>query len=210
LARDPDRICGCEKLVEVVAGELHEQPAAPSGQFGHRCRATCRGNHVGDPTIEPFARNRGERQDVRDRVRGGDHVGEAQDDHDSVGRILDEPNVGLEDDTEGSLRADQRLGDVEALLGQQVLERVSGDLPAEPSELGPDRRQGTGDGVAQLIQRRGVRVLLRGEGPGADVLTGRGQQVEPPNVVTGAPVSQCAGTARVVADHSPDRAPGVR
>ena len=43
--------------------------------------------------------------------------------------------------TQGALGADQRLGQVGAVLGQQVLQGVAGDLPGETAELGADHAE---------------------------------------------------------------------
>ena len=63
-----------------------------------------------------------------------------------------------------ALGADQRLGQLTPVLGQQVFQRVAGDLPAEPAELGAharempvgERRQ-FGDGVERRCPAAGVR-----------------------------------------------------
>ena len=63
---------------------------------------------------------------------------------------------------EGALGADQGPGEVAAVLGQQVLERVAGDLAAEAAELGADggevradqaRRSSASVGAARAVRR---------------------------------------------------------
>ena len=99
---------------------------------------------------------------------------------------------------------DERLGDIEATLRQQMLQRVAGHLPPEPAELRTDRRQIARHHVPQRGQRRrGVRrrpIVER------QPLAGAGDHVEGDHVVRRTAVAKCARTACVVADHAAERA----
>ena len=138
------------------------------------------------------------------------------------GRAVDQVQAGLQDGDARPLRARQRPGDVEALLGQQVVEVVAGD-PA---------RQVLGIAAADLV---GVAVA-KGLEPGVDLalappsaddplqlLLARGadghpgavveQDVQLVDLVGGPPGPQAhqrVDAARVVADHPAQRVVGVR
>jgi hypothetical protein len=87
-------------------------------------------------------------QNRRGGIGGVGHRGVAQDHEHPVGRVADQSEGCPEDEPEGAFAADERSGHVEAVLGQQVLQRVARDLAGEPAEFGPDRRQLAADQVA--------------------------------------------------------------
>ncbi len=105
---------------------------------------------------------------------------------------------------EGALGAGQEAGDVEAVLRQQVLQAVAGDLATEAAELGPDRAQAGGDQRPQPLADRRARALA--VGTEADPLAGSGHHLQRDHVVGGLAVAQGARAAGVVADHAADRA----
>ena len=123
----------------VGVGELDEQPALAGGQRrGRPPRPAGAGRRR-------RCASRGPRQlsDVDGSTRGMASAASAMRaiaDHDERGvrQVGDEPDARAGDDGEGTLAADEETGDVEAVLGQQVLEAVAGNLPAEPAELGAD------------------------------------------------------------------------
>ncbi len=120
-------------------------------------------------------------------------------------RVLDQPNRRRGQRGERALGAGHEGRDVEAVLGQQVLEAVAGDLTAERPELGTDRAEVVGDDGLQPIEHR-RRGLAGAEG---EPLPRHRHGIEPDDVVGRAPVRQRARAAGVVADHPADRAPGV-
>ena len=65
-------------------------------------------------------------------IGGGEDVGEADDREHPSPRARDQLERGAEDGDAGALGADQRPGDVEAVLGQQRVEvLVAGDAPRD-------------------------------------------------------------------------------
>ena len=137
-------------LLRRVARGLGEQPAAAARQVGHGGRAAPHPDHVDHPGVEALEGDREVRQQGGHRLGGGGHVGVAE--HRQRGRAGrgDQADGGLQGQREGALGAGQELGDVDAVLRQQVLERVAGHLAGEPAELGPDRGQIAVDQVAKV------------------------------------------------------------
>ena len=161
-------------------------------------------------------------QDLGDVVARAVDVGIAEHQQRLDGRAVDQVQAGLQDRDAGPLGARQRPGDVEAVLGQQVVEVVARD-PA---------RQVLGVAAADLV---GVAVAERLE-PGVDLalasapaddplqlLLGRGadghpravveQDVQLVDLVGGPPGPQAhqrVDAAGVVADHPAQRVVRVR
>ena len=115
--------------------------------------------------------------------------------------IGDQPDRRAEHQRQRALAADQRPGHVEAALGQQVLQRVAGDLPAEPAELGADRRELAVHQPPEVVEGARRRCAVQ-----AQPLPAAGDDVEADDVVRGPAVAQGAGAAGVVADHPADGA----
>ncbi len=152
---------------------------------------------VDDATIEPFAGHGLELQQVGDVVACIRHRGVAESQHQAMRGVGDELDRGSGDDAERPFGAGEEFRDVEAVLGQQVLERVSRDLAREPAELRADRAEVPGDELAQF----GEVVAPEGEeaSPAVDDL-----QLD--DVVRHASVAERAWAAGVVADHAADGA----
>ena len=109
----------------------------PAGSGGTADGPADAAHHVDQPGVHALDRQRGVREQRGDGVGGRRHVRVAEDDEHGCRRDRDQPHGGAEQRRDGPLRADQRLGQVGALLGQQVLQGVAGDLPAEAAQLGP-------------------------------------------------------------------------
>ena len=80
-----------------------------------------------------------------------DNVGEADSDEEPVTGLGDESERGLGQNSQGALGADEGSRQVEAFLRHEVLERVTGDLTLEPSELRAKDGKMLGN---QRLQRR--------------------------------------------------------
>ena len=130
------------------------------------------------------------------------HVGVAEDGEGRGRRLLDQPDGGAEDHAAGALGTDQRLRQVAAALGQQVLEGVAGHLPPEAAELGADRAAMPGE---NRLHRRCGRART-----GQQTLPGAVDDVQLHHVVRSSAVGQRVRTAGVVTDHAADGAAGVR
>ena len=143
-------------------------------------------------------------------VRRGGHVRIAQHGERTAPGLFDKADGRADRHRESSFATDQRAPDVEPVLGQQVLERVAGDLTAEAAQLRPDRgKSGPGHFVQRGQFSRTARIGLAAGLAEAEPLSGGGQHVESKHIVRGPPVTQRPRAARVIADHPADRAPGV-
>ena len=115
---------GCRPFFCMSPISLRSMPSSPTG----RCSST-----------------------MRDVVAGRVDVGVAEH-HEGPRRPgVDEPHGGLEHDDAGALGADERAGDVEAVLGQQLVEVVARHAPRDLGEAAADR---VGVAVAQVAQAR--------------------------------------------------------
>ena len=135
-------------------------------------------------------------------VGRGVGVREAEDGQRPHRRRLDEPDRRLQHRGARALGADERAGDVEPVLRQQLVEVVARD---PPGELGERRAHGRADPIGQLPQRRRPRTRPDGE-PFPPV----GEDVERVHVVDGLAPRHRVRPARVVADHAAERAAVVR
>ena len=93
------------------------------------------------------------RQQGGHRVGGRRHVGITEDDQHPGRTDPDQLDGGFGDDPERAFGADHRLRQVAAVLRQQVLQGIPGDLPREGAELGPDHLQ---PGLDQRVQARNL------------------------------------------------------
>jgi hypothetical protein len=115
------------RLVGVVAGELHHQPAVAVR------KRTQRGVgqvflvlKVDQDRVQALKLPGLVLQDPRHRVTGGGDVGVAEDHHRGVGRHLDQIQLGVQNGDEGALTSHQRPRDVEPGLRQQGIQVVAG------------------------------------------------------------------------------------
>ena len=189
-------------LGDVVTGQLDDQPAGAARQVrddggGHVAQS------LHDPLVEALDRRGLVGEQPGGGVGGLGHRGVAEHHESAHGGVGDQPDRRAQHQPEGPLAAHERAGDVEAALGQQVLQRVARHLPAEAAELGADRAERAGHQAVQVGQ--GARV---GRRPGAQLQPGAaaGDHVQADDVVRRAPVAQGPRAAGVVADHPADRA----
>ena len=109
-----------------LAAELGDQPSTAGGKTRlHPARETI---------VERFERGRLELHQLGDVVAGLEDVGVAQHDQAARRRAVDEPQRRFQDRHAGSLGADQRPRDVEAVLGQELVEVVARDAPRNVGE----------------------------------------------------------------------------
>ncbi len=73
----------------------------------------------------------------RDSIGGEKWIAEAEDGEHAEGRAGGEVERGGDDGGAGAFGADQRAGDVEVVLGQQLVEVVAGDAARNARELFP-------------------------------------------------------------------------
>ncbi len=140
--------------------------------------------------------------------RGGVvHVGEAEDQQHPGGGHRHQADGRAEDDAAGALGTDQGAGHVEAPLGQQPVQPVAGDLPAEPPQLGADR----GEMSVPQVTQPGVELLVAGGARAhAEQPSVGAQHVDALGDVGGGAPGHGVRTAGVVADHPADGAARVR
>ena len=195
-----------ERLVERLAADLDHEPSGARRQVGDGRGSAHSSDHVDQARVHAFDRDRLVRQQRRDRVGSRGHVRVAEDDEHGRGGDRHEPQRGLEDRPDGALGPHERLGEVRAVLGQQVLERVPRDLAGEPPQLGAQHVEVAvhelgepGDGVERPLPR------ARG-----DAATRAVDEVQREHVVGGAAVRDGTRAARVVADHPAERRAGPR
>ena len=151
-------------LLLALAAELDQQPAAPFGQERDVLRVDALLLHVVDEdVVEPFQPGRLGLQDLGDVVAGAVDVGIAEHQQRLDGRAVDQVQARLQDGDARPLRAREGPGDVEALLGQQVVEVVAGD-PAR-QVLGIAAADLVGVAVAEVLEP-GVDLSLAPAGRG--------------------------------------------
>ena len=156
--------------------------------------------------VQAFDGQRAVGQEGHGVVGGGGHVRISEDDEHRRGLAGHEPDRGLGDQGQGSLAADEEGGEVPPVLGQEVLQRVAGDLALEAAEAGADGREVGCDEFGQAVD--GVHAQAAGAGRG---LAPVGQeQAQPVDVVRGPPEGHGVGAAGVVADHAAEGRPVLR
>ena len=203
LGDEPLRLTGEHSLV--VAGEFDDEPACAVRQSGDRLGALGRDDAIEHPRIEPFARGDGEVAQQRRVMGGGDHVRVPEDDRCGVGRFPDELHLRCEHDAPCALGAGEGATDVEAVLRQQGLESVAGDLPGERAEMGADDAEAVGDERVEAWEERFRVRLVEVDDRAVDEHDGERQEVRARPAV-----AERTRAARVVADHAADRAARVR
>ena len=158
------------------------------------------------PRVEPLD---GGRAVGEERGRGVGRLGHrrvAEHDEPAERGVGDQPHRRAEHHGERALAAHQGAGDVEAALGQQVLERVARHLPAEAAELRADRGQLARHELVQIAEDARAGAVR----PEVQPLARAGDDVERHDVVRRPAVAEGPGAAGVVADHPADRAAVVR
>ena len=203
----------------VGRGDLGQQPRAALGQQRDLGEPELPVDQPADDApVEPLHRDRGEGQDLDDGVTRDVDLGEAEHEQALVGRVLDQPQPRPEDRHAGPLRADQRAGDVKAVLRQELIEVVARHAPLDGREaladrrrvLVPDRDQLTVDRRPRIVpgEDPGQRRLVRRADPEARPV--RRQHLELDDVLDRLAGQHRVRPAGVVADHPAERAAAVR
>ncbi len=200
------------------AAELDQQPGVAGRQQVERLPVGAAGEVVVDQeAVHPLEADRCRGEDLRDGLGGAHDVRIAEHgEHAGRGR-RGEADGRLEEGDTGPLRAGEGAGEMEAALGEEVVEVEPRDPPREPWEALADQR-----GVA-VAQGAELAVDLAAPPAGADdavdLALGRrphpqaeplgGEDLQLLDVVRGAAGGQRVDAAGVVADHSADGAPAV-
>ncbi len=122
-----------------VSAELDEQESLALGQQVDVVGVQALGAHVVDQLgVEAFEPDRSVLADHRHVVAGGVDVGVAEHDQGSGGSVLDELHGGVQDDDAGSLGTDERLGHVEAALGEEPIQVEARHAPGDVGVPGAD------------------------------------------------------------------------
>src|SRR5580692_10425776 len=112
---------GGESLRRRGAAGLDQQPAASLGQIRYRSRSLVLAYHFHQARIDSLdSLGRVSEQD-RDRVRGGGHVGIAENDERRRPGRRYKADDRAQHQHAGSLGADERFGEISAVLRQQML-----------------------------------------------------------------------------------------
>ncbi len=144
------RACARDRLGLGVAGELGEEPGRAPRQVGGRAAAGA--DHLHDALVEPLAGHQRVVEQTRHVVGRVEDGGVAEHGEHPVLRVAHQPHGGTEHHGERALAADQEPVEPAAVLGQQLLERITGDLAREPAELRADRAE---VGLRQLLEPAG-------------------------------------------------------
>lgn len=173
-----------------------KEPALASGKLRHRL--ACRADQRHQPGVHPFAGDQAVRaelavdrvEDVRDRVGGLADRAISEHQQEPVRVVTDQPHLSLEHRGQGALAADQEPFDPPAVLRQQMLEAVAGDLAAELPESRADMSEIAPSEPEQVLRRRPPgRSAARIEAAQLAVAEEHGGRLD---VVRGAPVPQRA------------------
>jgi hypothetical protein len=156
-------------------------------------------------------------EDLGDVVGGEEDVGEANADEGAARGAFDELEGGAEDDGAGAFAADEGSGEVEVVLGEELVEVEAGDATGDAGEFCADL---VGVGVADVFEGG---VDFAGAAAGGDVGSELGfgggaygeagavveEEVEGVDVVDGFAAHEGVDAAGVVADHAADGAAAV-
>ena len=211
--------CPAGRLIPVRAAELGQEPPGALRQQRQVVRVQARGAHpVDHDLIESLQSDAAAGEHLGDRVGGGVDIGVPQHQQHPCRRALDQPYGRLEHRHAGALGADQRAGDVEAMLGEQRVQVVArnpawdvrkafadpvGVPVAEVAEAGVD------GAPAAPLRHDAVQVGVRRRADGHARAVVR-QDVERHDVRVGLPGHDRVHAAGVVPDHAAQRAPPVR
>ncbi len=215
ILQKPER--GLGRLVSVVVPELHEQEAAAlRKQVEIGCSLPAKAVH--DGAFETLEADRLETENARHVIGSREGVPVPQSDQRSVWWAVDQPELCLEDDRARAFGAYERARDVKAAFGEQFVEVVAGYPPRNVGKACPNLV-----GVA-VANRAKPSVDLAPTSPRADdavefavvgAADGHLRPVVEQNAKLFDVIDRLAGqqrmrAARVVADHSAERAPAVR
>src|SRR5690606_10365730 len=169
---------------------------------------------VGDAGTEQFGVHalhgeRAVRQELVGDLGGGVAVGAADEQQRPCRGGGHQGEGGGGDDGAPALGADEAAR-VVAAFRQQVLQRVSGHLPAEAVQFGADGREVAGGDGVEAVHEGAVGQAVGGGDPvggdGAAAAVG-GDDLQRGDVVGGGAPGHRVGTAGVVADHAAEGAP---
>ena len=209
----------CVRFVAVRAAELDHQPAVAIRQQLHVLGVQPDRLHVGDqPVVDAFEADRMVSEDVGHVIGRAEHVGIAEHEQRAPRRAVDEAHRRTEDRDARAFGSDERTRDIEAVLGQQLVEVVAGHAPR-------NLRVTLADLVGVTVdQRCQPRVDLAAPATLADdalqfVVAGApdrhahavvGQHVERDHVVDRLAAHDGVHAARIVADHAAERVVRMR
>ena len=153
-----------------VRAHLAVEPAAALGELTARVLLT-RAGAQGVQQVRAHALDRGDALNAELRSRGGrrDRVREAEHRERREARLGHEFHGEPGDDPARSLGPGERLGHVETVLAQQVVQSVPGDLAGELTQFGAQHGQVPVPQLRQLGIQRGVRGAARVQGDLAPV-----------------------------------------
>ena len=199
--------------LELVGAELRDQEAAAGREQVGRERVLAL-DGAQQAVVEGFQADGSSGEDLGDVVARRGDVGVAEyQQHARLG-AGDEAKQGLDDSDARALAAHQRPGDVEAVLGQQLVEPEARD-PA--GDVGEARADQVGRAIAQVEQTAvdlaaaatraddGLQVLVGG-GTDAQAQAVVGDDIEFVDVVDRLAAHDRVHAAGVVADHAAQRA----
>ena len=198
-------------LLDRVSPELDQEPAGPPGKERDLGLVHALGVHVVDqPLVDPLKPHRAVLEDLGNVVGGVEDVLVAEHQQGAAGRAVHQADGRLEHRGQGALGTDQGTSDVEAVLGQQLVEVVAGDptrnvrealadlirvavaqVPHAPVDLA-FAPTGSDDPLELLLRRR----------PHGHPHAVVGDDLELLDVVGGAPRHHRVDPAGVVADHA--------
>ena len=212
------------RITRVTGAELHQQPAAAVGEVVQVLGMEALPLHeLREPEVDPLERHGPMGHDLGDVVRRLEDVRVAHDQERARREAGDEPDLRLQHRHARGLGADQRAGDVEAVLRQERPEVVARHPPGDIREPGADRvgvpvaerRQLPVDPTARVVPGgEGREVVVRGGTDREDLaVVGEHGQLQDLVLGEGAGAVEVGhhrvGATRVVADHPPERAPVV-
>ena len=201
-----------------IAAELDHQPAPPRGQLCEVFQAQSpRTDAADDAVVQSFQRDRSELHHIGRCVGGAADIGEAEYRDRALLRTRYEPGLGLQRDGAGAFGADQCARDVEIVFRQQLIEVVTRDAPLDFRKASPNRLAVAVANVRQSAVNRGASVcgvdqmskffIRGGADPHADAVVG--EDFQRVDVLDGLAGHDRVRAARIVADHTAQRATAV-
>ena len=218
-----DRLDECARLRRCgflgVPAELDHQPRSALGEQADVVQLEAAlAQAADDLLVESFAGDRAGLEDDRDDIACGVDVREPEDQHHSRGRVLHQPGLRLQRDRARAFGPDQRAGDVEPVLRQQLVEVIAGHAAFDLREFRADQPCIL---VAQRLEpcidftlpatRGNDRLEFRiGGGAGPEPRAVRRDDFQRLDVFHRLAGHHGVRSARIVADHAAQRAATVR
>ncbi len=197
-------------LLPSLTAELDQEPAPTIGQELHAARMDIHRGHIIDqPVVDPFERGGAIGHDLGHVITGRVDIRIAEHQERARGRTVDEPHRGLQDHHAAAFGAHQGARDVEAVLGQELIEGIARDPARDLRDALP---YWICVAVAQLLQplvdlpaptafRDDAVELLVGGCPDARTQPIIGEDLEFLDVIGGQATHDRVRTAGVVAEH---------